>query len=326
MFRIALIALVFALACGDDSNPTTDTGPGTDAAIDAPGVDAPGVDAPGIDAPGVDAPRIDARADTFVELVGGEWSLAGSSEGYVCVRHTVTETMFISQFRPVAPLGTHHTVLTYSPTATRPDGTEPCAAFTNAANMIYGSGVGTELLEFPEGVAIRLEPGNQLLLNLHLFNTDGSRLEGYSAIEVVLMDEADVVHEAEVLLAGAEFFSIPERSSGHEINGRCTMRGDVNVFAVMPHMHQFGTFMHVTADRGGEITTLHEDRYSFDDQAYTTFDAFPMANGDRIRVLCRYDNPTADPVGWGDSTLAEMCYAGVYRYPRLASGGITCTN
>ena len=36
MFRIALIALVFALACGDDSNPTTDTGPGTDAAIDAP--------------------------------------------------------------------------------------------------------------------------------------------------------------------------------------------------------------------------------------------------------------------------------------------------
>lgn len=312
MKRIAIL-IVLAMACGDDSTP---------------GEDAGGVDAPGVDAPGVDAPTPDVGLDAgeaIVELIGGEWSLAGSSEGYVCVRLTVTETMFIREFRPVAPLGTHHTVLTYSNTATRPDGITGCAAFTNAANMIFGSGVGTTTLSLPEGVAIRLEPGNQLLLNLHLFNTDTSTLEGYSAIDVVLMEEADVVHEAEVILAGEEFFSIPARANDHEINGRCTMRGDTNVFAVMPHMHQYGTYMHVTADRGGEVMTLHEDLYSFDDQRYTTFDALPMANGDRINVLCRYDNPTSDDVGFGDSSLQEMCYAGVYRYPRLGGDGITCT-
>lgn len=312
--RIALCGLVLAMACGDDDGtPMNDAGTMPDV--------------PAVDAPGADAPAIDATTERVIELVGGDWSMDGGSEGYVCVRLTVEETLFIREFRPVAPLGTHHTVLTYSDSALRPDGTTACAAFTNADNMIFGSGVGTEPLTLPEGVAIRLEPGNQLLLNLHLFNTDGDRLTGYSAIEAVLMDEEDVVNEAEVVLAGEEFFNIPARSMNHEINGRCTMGSDVNVFAVMPHMHQFGTFMHVTAERDGELTTLHEDLYSFDDQRYTTFDALPMGTGDRINVLCRYDNPTADDVGYGDSSLQEMCYAAVYRYPAIGSAeGITCTN
>lgn len=315
---LMLCTLVLTIGCGDDSSPGSDAG--ADAALDAPGVDAPGVDAPGIDAP------IDASTERVVELIGGEWTMAGGSEGYVCVRLTVEETMFIREFRPVAPLGTHHTVLTYGNTATRPDGTTPCEAFTNAANMIYGSGVGTNPLRFPDGVAIRLEPGNQLLLNLHLFNTDGATLEGYSAIEVVLMDEADVEHEAEVVLAGRESFSIPARASEFDVNGTCTMRGDVSLFAVMPHMHQYGVFMEVTANRGGEPTTIHEDFYSFDDQRYSTFDALSMSNGDTIDVRCQYDNPTDSSVGFGDSSLAEMCYAAIYRYPRLGTPGITCTN
>ena len=141
---LMLCTLVLTIGCGDDSSPGSDAG--ADAALDAPGVDAPGVDAPGIDAP------IDASTERVVELIGGEWTMAGGSEGYVCVRLTVEETMFIREFRPVAPLGTHHTVLTYGNTATRPDGTTPCEAFTNAANMIYGSGVGTNPLRFPDGV------------------------------------------------------------------------------------------------------------------------------------------------------------------------------
>lgn len=317
---LALCTLVLAVACGDDSSPGTDAG-----GVDAPGTDAPGVDAPGIDAPGLDAP-IDANEERVIELVGGSWTMAGGSEGYVCVRLTVEETMFIREFRPIAPLGTHHTVLTYSNTATRPDGTTPCEAFTNANSMIYGSGVGTEPLRFPDGVAIRLEPGNQLLLNLHLFNTDGAPLEGYSAIEAVLMDAADVVHEAEVVLAGEESFSIPARASDYDVNGTCTMRGAVNVFAVMPHMHQYGVFMEVTANHAGGPTIIHEDFYSFDDQRYTTLDALPMTSGETIDVRCRYDNPTDSSVTYGDSSLQEMCYAAIYRYPRLGTPGITCTN
>ena len=320
--RLALCTLALAIACGDD-----DGDPGTDAGTpDAPGVDAPGVDAPGVDAPGIDAPGLDAGGERVIELIGGAWNMPGGTEGYVCVRLTVEETIFIREFRPIAPLGTHHTVLTYSNTAgSRPDGVSDCNAATNASNMIFGSGVGTEPLTLPDGVAIRLEPGNQLLLNLHLFNTDAAPLEGYSGIEAVLMDEGDVENEAEVLLAGNETFSIPARASDYEVNGGCTMSGSVNVFAVMPHMHQYGVFMEVTANRGGSPTIIHEDFYSFEDQRYRTFDALPMASGDRIDVLCRYDNPTDSSIGWGDSSLQEMCYAAIYRYPRLGTSGITCT-
>ena len=60
--RLAL-ALVFALACGDDAAPADS---GADApTLDARTVDAPAVDAPGVDAPSPDAPTVDAPTDTL---------------------------------------------------------------------------------------------------------------------------------------------------------------------------------------------------------------------------------------------------------------------
>lgn len=291
-------------------------------------VDAGGADAgAGEDAgdPAEDAGAPDAGPETL-ELVGGDWTMPASEEGYICVRHTVDRTMYVHEFRPIAPLGTHHTVVTLVPgAAPETDGISECSALTNGPDMIYGSGVGTEPLTLPDGVAIKIEAGTQVLLNLHLFNASEATITGHSGIEVTLLRPDQVEHEAQVVLAGEEGFRIPARSTEHEISGTCTMRGDTTVFAVMPHMHTFGTFMEVRT--GGSVDRiLHEDFYSFDDQRYTTFDPLPLIEGDRIDVRCLFDNPSDRAIHWGDSTLSEMCYAVVYRYPAVpTSGGITCT-
>ena len=129
---------------------------------------APDGSAPDASVP--DAPTPDGGSGDRIELLAGEWSLGGTDEGYVCVRRTMSETVYIREFLPIAPLGTHHTVLTIENDSGTPDGTARCNALTNGPEMIYGSGVGTTALEMPPGVAVKVEAGQQVLLNLHLHN------------------------------------------------------------------------------------------------------------------------------------------------------------
>jgi len=312
--RRGLLLLVFALACGDDG--TT-----------APGDDRPAPDSgPGGRDSATDAVDAFVPPDGRFEIVGGEWSMPAGEEGYICVRKTVEETTYVREFHPIAPEGTHHTVVTVEVDSAWPDGTAPCAAFTNGPDMIYGSGVGTEPLVLPEGIAVEIPAGGQILLNLHLFNTRSEELTGYSAIEVVTADASEVDEVAQVLLAGNESFSIPPMAADHWVEGRCTARGDTTIFAVSPHMHQFGDYMEIRAVSDGTETLLHEDTYSFDDQQFSMLVApVALAEGDALDVRCRYQNPTSSTVTFGDSSLQEMCYGAIFSYPPLPGGSITCS-
>jgi hypothetical protein len=255
-------------------------------------------------------------------LIDGAWSLSPADEGYTCVVATVPEDIYIGAFRPIAPTGTHHTVLTQG--ATQSDGVYPCSAGTNGENMLYGSGVGTEADYLPPGVAVKLSAGDKLLLNLHLFNASSGELTGISGVEVKRIDPADVVHEATSVLAGTINIAIPPQSSA-TATGYCTMPNPVTIFGVGPHMHQLGSQMKVTAltDAGDEV--VHDAPYTFDDQRH--FPVSPLLEldaGDQIRVDCTYDNPTQQFVTFGDSSNSEMCFAGLFLYPASSNFGLVC--
>jgi hypothetical protein len=258
-------------------------------------------------------------------LVGADWTLPPGTEGYVCARKTISEDLWVSAFGAVAPPGTHHTVLTYGP-PTEPDGVFDCNTAINHDVMIYGSGVGSRPFTMPEGVAVRIPAGQQLLLNLHLFNTTAQELSGSSAITFQkLTDEArEQTIEAEAILAGPTSLDIPPGE--HSITGGCTLKKDATLFAVGPHMHQLGVHMTVTAhssDAGSR--TILDVPYSFDDQQVTPIpEAVPMRAGDFVEVRCDYRNNTNDTVTWGESSLDEMCFAGLYRYPRDPEAGFVC--
>ncbi len=255
-------------------------------------------------------------------LIAGEWSLAGGSEGYVCVAVTMQETIWVKAFRPINPEGTHHTVLTKGGFGS---GTFPCDASTNGENMIFGSGLGTETMEMPEGVAMRLEEGTTLLLNLHLYNVNGTELSGLSGTEILQAHPDEVMHEAVGTLAGTLNISIPPQSQG-SASGSCTFHQPTTLFGVGPHMHQTGTHMTVTAMQGGGNTVLHDAPYTFDDQLiYPVEPGLTINPGDSVRIDCSYDNPTSSHITWGDSSDQEMCFASLWTYPP-AGTGFTCTN
>ncbi len=88
-------------------------------------------------------------------------------------------------------------------------------------------------------------------------------------------------------------------------------------------MHLLGRSMSVTAMRqGGGMDTLVDEAFSFEGQAsYET--PLTLMPGDSIRTVCNYENTTSGPVGFGEGTGDEMCFAFVYAYPAntLASSG-----
>src|SRR5687768_382484 len=68
-----------------------------------------------------------AIPDGWVSLMEGDWTLpAGQPDTYYCVYATVPRDMYIKAFRPLIPLGTHHTVLTLFNGSSPADGIHPC--------------------------------------------------------------------------------------------------------------------------------------------------------------------------------------------------------
>lgn len=269
------------------------------------------------------APVDELRFETLVE---GDWSLPPGSETYYCVRKTLDRDLWVRAFDALAPAGTHHTVLTYGePDA--PDGVVECDSFENHQVMAYGSGVGAQPFLMPEGVAVRVPAGKQLLLNLHVFNVSTEPLSGLSGVRVAQVERAaqSDLTEAEAVLMGPMDLTIPP--GNHSVEGGCTLAEDATLFAVAPHMHRLGAHMRVVAKSSvaGE-RAIHDEPYSFEDQRVRLLaEEIPMRKGDRVEVRCAYANTTRNTVGFGESTLDEMCFAGVYRYPPAPKGFFVCT-
>jgi hypothetical protein len=197
-----------------------------------------------------------------------------------------------------------------------PDGTVDCTSAL-ARPAIYGSGVGTDALDLPPGVAVHVRPGQQLLLNLHLYNATDATLTGRSGIEILPAEPGAVQHEAGVVLVGkAQGLEVPPNMSTQI--GRCTTPANVTVFAIGPHMHKLGLHMKVSyanADTTG-ARVLHDLPYSFDEQRFGMLEPQLVTRaGGRITVECTYFNPSGQTVFFGESSDEEMCYALAFVHP-----------
>jgi hypothetical protein len=172
----------------------------------------------------------------------------------------------------------------------------------------------------PEGVALYLEAGQQLNLNLHLYNTGDTDLSGTSGIEVQEVPQSEVTHEAEIFLPGPFELNIP---AGQEttISGTCTIQQSQTIFALFPHMHKLGTHFKTEVIKGGNTTAIWDAPYAFDDQPFQLLpEQIQLAQGDKIKTTCTWVNTTNMDVQFGDDSDKEMCFSILMRYPRVGGG------
>lgn len=262
--------------------------------------------------------------DGWLRLVQADWQLGAKSEGYRCVRKTIPEDVYIEAYRPINPSGTHHTTLQVDTGPAQADGVTVCKVLQGSGRRLQGSAVGGESTTLPEGVAMRLSKGEQIVMNLHLFNTQDQPLAGTSGMLIKVRAKADVQHEAQVMLSGPLGLTIPP---GRVVQmGTCTLQKDATIFSLGPHMHQLGRHMKVTAHSAllGE-RVLHDQAFDFSHQLVYPIEQVQLAAGDTLRIECTYQNETTHTVGWGDSTLDEMCFVGVGLYPAAGMPGM-CLN
>jgi len=315
--------LLFAsccLGCTGDSSAADDAGRER---MDARASDSAAGDGRAADsaADGSTEDASDPGDGQWTGLIMSEWELAGGTESYYCERLTVAEDTFVTGLKSLNPLGTHHVVLTLAQ-PTQPDGGYPCDVLTNTNRGLYAAGVGSNEFKFPEGVALHIAAGQQLLLNLHLYNVQEKSITGTSGVLVQTIAAEDVVHEAEMVFAGPISLSIPPGDVVQQ--GQCTTGHDTTVVGLFPHMHQLGTHIRVTLNSSvvGAVT-IHDQDYDFLEQTIYPIDSIQMRSGDTVAVECTYRNDTGATVTWGDSSKQEMCLGVLLRYPR-GMGTLSC--
>jgi hypothetical protein len=65
----------------------------------------------------------------------------------------------------------------------------------------------------------------------------------------------------------------------------------------------------------GTATTMLDTDYSFTEQKNHPIPETIFYSGDQIQVTCTYVNNTGSTINFGDSSNAEMCFTGMYKYP-----------
>jgi hypothetical protein len=254
-------------------------------------------------------------SQVWTRLIEGSWTLGpGEEKTRFCIKKELTEDVYIKAIRPVHPKGTHHTLLTLG------DGKIDCTTAV-VQGLVYAAGVGSEGLEMPEGVALKLPKGKFLNLGLHLYNTGDTEIAGTSAMEVVTMPASEVKYESEALLAGPVSLSLPP---GKEtlVHNECTLGADQNMFALFPHMHQYGKHLKTTFTMGGQEKVIHDGDYTFDEQVQLPLAPVAALHaGDKITTDCTFQNTSAKTVTFGESSDTEMCFSILFRYPALGNGG-----
>lgn len=300
--KAMVIALVLVAAC--KAGPPSES-------VDAPS--GPGVP---------DGPT----ADGWTPLIARSWTLiSGATNTYKCTRIKVANDLWVAGFRAASPLGTHHAVLTISTTNTQ-TGDYDCSAGSLDTQMLYASGVGTDDLVFPAGVAMHIPAGTYINLNLHLFNATDNRLDNSSGVLVKVVQPADVQHEADMMFSGTALIVIPNDGKLYTAQGGCAAPNDWHIFTLWPHMHQVATHQTWSYTPSGATmpTTLLDDQFLFAEQRNYPITDTLIHKGDQILTTCSYVNNTKTTITFGDGSDKEMCFTGMYKYP-AGGGKFDCT-
>lgn len=251
----------------------------------------------GSEPPGADAPVTGG----WQPLITKGWQLSPGGEKTSDIQlETLTTDVVIGGIRPLAPVGTHHTLLFRGASGT---------------NAIYASGVGTNELMFPPGKAMRITAGTLIGLQLHIFNQTDGMLAGTSGIEILPVDPATVTDEVDMFLPGPQNLNLPPNVPTTQ-SGTCTVKSSYKLFALFPHMHQLGTHMKTTLTIGGTDRVINDAPYDFEHQAVLSFEPIQVNAGDKITSTCTWMNTTGQTVTYGESSTTEMCYSILYRFPK----------
>ena len=178
---------------------------------------------------------------------------------------------------------------------------------------------GTNVIEFPEGTALRLRAGTVLTLQMH-YTAHGHEMKdrtrvGFRFAKAMPSEEIFASH----FFNGA--LHIPAGAKDVAVPAEIGFGQPVKIWGLMPHTHLRGTRWQYKLEKPDSTSEVILDvpHYDFNWQTYYMF-AKPLEipAGAKITSMAWYDNSTENKhnpdatkdVWWGDQTWEEMQYTG----------------
>jgi Flp pilus assembly protein TadD len=186
-----------------------------------------------------------------------------------------------------------------------------------------GSGAGIE----PDGYAWRLEPGNDLVLNLHL-HPMGHEAELQPEIGLYFTDKPPVHAPMLVQLEHDAALDIPAGAADFVVSDHLTLPVDTDVLAVYPHAHYLGKLLEAwaTLPSGKREWLIRIPQWDPNVQGvYRYRRPVFLPKGTVISMRYHYDNSAANPrnphkpprrVKGGDNATDEMAHLWLQVLPR----------
>lgn len=242
---------------------------------------------------------------------------SGQEIEYMCFTTHVPEgdKLYVAEVEPIYGKAIHHLGVYQVLNPEEPEGTFNCPELTRDNWMpMYGGGIESGTLTMPEGAALIVPGGAQVLVQLHLLNTTSETVKDKARVILRFSDATDPVR-AGIFGFDNRDLNIPALGNDVVQEQTCSPIGrDMDVFAVFGHMHQRGRKIEVSrgATPGEEV--LYTATWEFQDQP-TVPANFHVSKDDTVHVRCWYDNPDSFDVHYGEKTENEMCSFVFYYTP-----------
>ena len=183
--------------------------------------------------------------------------------------------------------------------------------------MIAAWAPGTGATAFPAGTGLGLRAGGQLVMQIH-YNLASGTFPDQTSIKLSLADQVDKPGIMSIL--GNNELNIPpgdaDYISAKEIDVRAAGgRVPLQLWGVLPHMHEIGTKYRLERVRGGDTMCLMDvPRWDFNWQlGYFLTEPIELLPTDVLRTTCHFDSRSrTEPTNFGEDTTDEMCLALVY--------------
>ena len=173
----------------------------------------------------------------------------------------------------------------------------------------------------PEGLPWALEPGSDLVVELHL-------MPGHVPATVqptvgLYFSDSPPQRTPVMIVMGSKAIDIPAGASDYAVDDQYRLPVDVEVLSVYPHAHYLGRSMHVRAilPDGSERQLLRINHWSFNwQQDYRLLAPMGLPSGSLLQMRYTYDNSAENPVNphrpprrvtWGPQSHDEMGNLGV---------------
>ncbi len=230
------------------------------------------------------------------------------------------------EFHPGNPRAVHHANIGVDRTKSsrRLDAADPEPGYVGGmvpdadypAGYMLGWTPGQDARPSPDGMAWRLEPTSDLVVQLHMQPT-GKPEPVQVSMGFFFTDDPPARNPIGLRL-GSETIAIAAGDAHYEIKDRYVLPVDVEVLAVQPHAHNLARLMEAAAllpdGTARPLITIKDWDFRWQD-VYRYSKPFILPRGTAISMRFTYDNSAANPrnptqppqdVVWGQNTTDEM--------------------